>query len=137
MPHRSAYEGSRATFINNTLHVRLESLIPNNDSLNGNCSSRELQNQFIGQQLRNRCIEVADVNSFQAQDRYTKWGTAKEKRIPKKYDLKPERKEMLRWYSKDDLQFVVSQLDLNFERSIGYDYGYIYDIINGESNFLR
>lgn len=49
---------------------------------------------------------------------------------PTYYDPANERKILLKKFSKDDLRFVLSQLDLEFEKQIGYDYGYIRDILD-------
>ena len=48
-------------------------------------------------------------------------------------DVLNERKELLERYSIDDLRFVLSQLDMELEQRIGYDYSYIHEVLNAES----
>ena len=45
------------------------------------------------------------------------------------YDATREAQQLISMYTKEDLQFVLDQLDLDFERSIGYDYEYIKNMI--------
>ena len=45
------------------------------------------------------------------------------------YDATREAQQLISMYSKEDMQFVLDQLDLDFERSIGYDYEYIKNMI--------
>lgn len=40
---------------------------------------------------------------------------------------------LLEKYSKEDLRFVLSQLDLEFEKRIGYDYSYVYEMLNEDA----
>merc|ERR1712238_178345 len=48
---------------------------------------------------------------------------------PGAYDAYTEQQKSLSKYTKEDLQFILDQVDLEFESSIGYDYDYIYDMI--------
>lgn len=57
----------------------------------------------------------------------------------KVYNSEKERQKLLSMYNLDDLEFVLDQIDLEFEKSIGYDYQYVYNMIdslrsNGASN---
>ena len=128
-PDNRTYIGSRDEFVDNTLHVRFESIVPLYESSNGNSTSRELQNKFIGEPLRKRCIRIADEDTFEERVKYTKFNPKTDKKLKPKFDTFKERKKMLALYSKEDLRFVLSQLDLDFERSIGYNYDYVYDMI--------
>ena len=87
------------------------------------------QTKYIRDPLRERCVFATGDNIFRAVTFHT---TNKEhyNRLHKTIDPDQEKKEMLKKYSKEDLRFVLSQLDLAFERQIGYDYGYVYDILN-------
>lgn len=122
-----SYSGSKEKFLRNTIQVRLESLVQGNGPLNGECTSKELHWKFVGALLQNRCVNVANEKEFVPKVEYTKWKVRGE---PKKtFDSKKEHREMLDIYSKEDLRFVLSQLDLEFEKSIGYDYTYVYDLL--------
>ena len=124
--NKATYQGREDIFLRNTLQVRLESLVQGNGPLNGDCTSKELHWKFVGSLLQDRCVNVANEKEFVPKVEYTKWkvkGGAK-----KKFDSKKER-EMLDVYSKEDLRFVLSQLDLEFEKSIGYDYKYVDDYL--------
>ena len=36
---------------------------------------------------------------------------------------------LLRRYSKEDLRYILSQLDMEFEKKLGYNYDYVYDML--------
>lgn len=123
-PHNSTYVGTKESFLQSRIHVRLEDVAssPSNDS-----DTKKRQIKHIRDPLRQLCIKSPDrlrpvTTHTTLNMRYNK------KKI--KIDPEEEKMRMLKKYSKDDLRFVLSQLDLEFEKKIGYDYGYIYDILN-------
>ncbi len=46
-----------------------------------------------------------------------------------KFDAARERMLLLRRYSKEDLRYILSQLDMEFEKKLGYNYDYVYDML--------
>jgi hypothetical protein len=132
-PSNLTYVGSRQEFLDNTLHVHVDDLIPHHDeNTNYTQTSKELQNRYIGEPLRKRCVQLNDEESFEEHVIYTKFNPEFDKK--QIFDPYEERKKMLALYSKEDLKFVLSQLDLNFEKSIGYDYRYVFEMLNAEEN---
>jgi hypothetical protein len=125
-PSDLTYVGSKREFLDNTLHVRVEDLIPQNQTH----TSKNLQYKYIGEPLRERCVPLNDEGSFKEHVIYTKFDPVwDEKQV---FDPIDERKKMLAMFSKEDINFVLSQLDLDFEKSIGYDYSYIHEILNAK-----
>jgi hypothetical protein len=131
-PANATYSGSKDSFLKNRIHLRLESV----ESLstdqriddNNDISAKELQRRLIGDPLWDRCVLMAD--SFREVTSHTKFfqtGQAKDK---SKIDPLQEKKKMLEMYSKEDLRFVLSQLYLAFEKRLGYDYSYVYEMLN-------
>ncbi len=59
--------------------------------------------------------------------------TKEQKTNKNKINANQKKKKMLEMYSKEDLRFVLSQLDLEFEKQLGYDYSYVYEILNGDT----
>ena len=53
------------------------------------------------------------------------------------HDPDAERKEMLAYYSKQELEFVLSQLDMEFEKKLGYNYDYVYELLKSDDVPLR
>ena len=47
----------------------------------------------------------------------------------KEFNANREKMHMLSKYSKRDLLFVLSQLDMDFEKQLGYDYSYIHEML--------
>jgi len=93
-----------------------------------------LQEQFIGTPLINRCVPMYE--DFRGIASYYKWQRrrADKKDAETAFDVASEKKHLLESYTKDDLRFVLSQLDMEFELTLGYDYGYIYELLESEEN---
>ena len=108
----------------NRHHLRLESLY----LYTTNASATDVQSNFIGDPLNARCVPIiSGKHDFRAISDYTNW--EKTKKV-KGFDPIVERESLLRHYSKKDLCFVMSQLDLAFEEEIlGYNYDYVYDLL--------
>jgi len=118
-PSDLTYVGSKQEFLDNTIHIRLDDLLSRDQTT----TPKELQNKHIGEPLRNRCVPLNDEASFKEHVTYTKFDPVWDaKQI---FDPIKEREEMLKLFSKEDINIVLSQLDLDFEMSIGYDYSYI------------
>jgi hypothetical protein len=139
-PSGGTYIGSKDSFLKNRIHLRLESLTADqNDDENGSpISNKELQRRLIGDPLRDRCVPMSD--SFREVTTHTnQWASDKERNIKEqktnknKINANQKKKKMLEMYSKEDLRFVLSQLDLEFEKQLGYDYSYVYEILNGDT----
>lgn len=125
-PIDGSFVGSKESFLKNRIHIRLESLV-------GDQGDRESQYQVIGQKLLDRCIRVQVREEFHEVTEYTKWIGQKDTNDKKKeFNVQEERKKLLATYTKEDLRFVLSQLDMEFEKRIGYDYTYIYDILKND-----
>ena len=88
----------------------------------------------MAEPLRERCVPLKDEDAFRGIGGYTKWNKKRHRKAvqtekEQTFDAHAERTEMLSLYSKEDLRFVLSQLDLEFERSLGYDYAYVYEML--------
>jgi hypothetical protein len=127
-PANATYSGSKDSFLKNRIHLRLESLTTDQriDDNNGT-GAKELQRRLIGDPLWDRCVLMAD--SFREVTSHTKFRHPRQKEN-RKIDPLQEKKKMLEMYSKEDLRFVLSQLDLAFEKRLGYDYSYVYEMLN-------
>ena len=127
-PANATYSGSKDSFLKNRIHLRLESLTTDQriDDNNGT-HVKELQHRLIGDPLWDRCVLMAD--SFREVTSHTTWN-GNQKKDKSKIDPLQEKKKMLEMYSKEDLRFVLSQLDLAFEKRLGYDYSYVYEMLN-------
>jgi len=90
---------------------------------------KEKQLRNIGDPLRERCVFAANDRLFRAITFHMTMKPGFNIAHPA-IDPEEEKKELLKKYTKDDLQFVLSQLDLEFEKEIGYNYDYVYDIIH-------
>ncbi len=111
------FDGSKEKFLQQRMHVRLESVISNG------------QKAEVGDRLASRCVPV--YQDFHDVIERTKWKGWKEKLLKgKRYNAESERRTLLRRYSHEDLRYVLSQLDLEFEKSIGYDYDYIHEMLD-------
>jgi hypothetical protein len=122
--------GSKDLFIKNRLHVRLESLTFDKEDLVQNVEDNvAVQWKVLGEPLLERCIPVAE--HFQAVVTHTKFDDKQTKgqKTGKEFDAARERKNLLRKYSKSDLLFILSQLDMDFEKKMGYNYDYVYDML--------
>lgn len=131
-PSADTFKGSKEVFLKNRIHVRLESIIDDHcDGKNCTKNGRDVklsQYQHIARKLLDRCISVPFYEDFQEITKYTKFDDPNStKHIY--FNVQKEREETLQMYEKDDLRFVLSQLDLEFEKQIGYDYSYINDIL--------
>ena len=137
-PANATYSGSKDSFLKNRIHLRLESV----ESLstdqriddNNDISAKELQRRLIGDPLWDRCVLMAD--SFREVTSHTTWN-GNQKKDKSKIDPLQEKKKMLEMYSKEDLRFVLSQLDLAFEKRLGYDYSYVYEMLNSTSTMRK
>lgn len=121
-PDRAMYVGSREAFLQSRLHVRLEDVANRDDG----ATTRRRQRKFLADALRERCVQARTANEFRAVTYKT---THSMTPWHKKIDATKETKQMLAKYTKEDLRFVLSQLDLEFERKIGYDYDYIFEML--------
>ena len=129
-------KGSKEDFRKNRLHLRLESLTFSDEGEGGeghdivNVEEDETnQWKVIGKPLLDRCIPVAEY--FQAVVTHTKFddNLTQGQRLGTKFDAARERMLLLRRYSKEDLRYILSQLDMEFEKKLGYNYDYVYDML--------
>ena len=122
-PDNATYaEGSKDDFLKNRIWTRLESL-SDADKVG---TTPSMQKKLVGDALLNLCVPIR--NNFKDVSEYTKWTSRHD--AHEAYDVNFERKRMLANYSKEDLRFVLSQLDLEFEKKMGYDYSYVYEMLN-------
>jgi hypothetical protein len=116
--------GSKTHFLENRIHLCLESLTTKNgaaEDLNG------LQDKLIGNQLNDRC--VVTYEDFQGIVTYQNWKRFRSKDQQAVFDADSEKEQLLKMCTKDDLRFVMDQLDIEFERKIGDDYSYIHELL--------
>ena len=94
-----------------------------------NADAKELQSRLIGEHFLDHCVPVAET--FKEMKTHTKWnGYNSQKHLKQKeFNANREKMYMLSKYSKRDLLFVLSQLDMEFEKQLGYDYSYIYEML--------
>jgi len=117
-PDKKTHSSGKDIFIKNRSHLRLESLVDNGEIG---------QEKAMMEIFQKHCVPVK--LPFEAIVEKTNWGG------PKKYkgafDTTAERDKMLAHYSQDDLQFVLSQLDMDFEKDVlGYNYDYVHKLLN-------
>ena len=117
----------------NRVHLRLESLTIENDLSDNPVPARALQQKLIINQLKDRCVQFQEKFKAVTSKTNRRWkSTDKEKEVFFSPNL--EKKNLLKKYSKDDLRFVLSQLDLEFEKEIGYDYSYVYELLDEDAS---
>lgn len=115
-PSDDTFEGSREKFLQQRMHISLENL-----------TSHE-RKDVIGNGLTARCVPV--YKDFEDVIERTKWKGYKTKIwAGKKFDSQKEKQKLLGRYSKSDLRYVLSQLDLEFEKQLGYNYDYVYELL--------
>ena len=136
-PNNSTYSSSEEIFLQNRIHVRLESLTAYQDGENdeNDVTAKELQRTIIGDPLSKLCVPMND-NFNEVTTHTNQWAAEQggnvidQKKRRNKVDVKQETMKLLSIYSKEDLGFVLSQLDLKFEKKLGYDYSYVFDMLN-------
>lgn len=137
-PSNATFRGSKENFLKNRIHVRLESLTARADigvDSAYNADAKELQSRLIGDHLLDRCVPVAET--FKEVKTHTKFNGYKMRKQgrrqkhlkQKEFNANREKMHMLSKYSKRDVLFVLSQLDMEFEKQLGYDYSYIYEML--------
>ena len=102
----------------NMIHLRLESLYDYGAERTFT-NAKDLQGTLIGNELSDRCVPILEGGEFREISQYTNWD--KKKRL-KGYNPMSENEEALKRFSKSDICFILSQLDLEFEQQIGYRY---------------
>ncbi len=117
-PSNEMFQGSRETFLKQRIHLSLENL-----------TSHE-RKDVVGDELTSHCVPV--YKEFQDIIERTKWKGFKGSKEGRPYDSVKEKHKMLRKYSKTDLRYVLSQLDLEFERKLGYTYDYVYALLKSD-----
>jgi hypothetical protein len=123
-PGIEAYTGDKENYLKRRMHLRLEDLTNTTSGLD----TKTRQENAIVKPLTDRCVPSYD--DFQETIERTKWKGFMEKQWKgKEYNADRERKMLLKRYTKEDLRFVLSQLDLEFERKIGYNYDYVYELL--------
>ena len=123
-PGEEAYRGSKHDYLLKRVHVRLEDL---SDEKYGK-TARARQEHLIADPLWKRCVPIN--GDFQETIERTKWGEVRERYKGRSYDANKEKKVLLKRYSKEELRFVLSQLDMEFEKKIGYNYDYVYRLLD-------
>ena len=125
-PAIETYDGSsKEDFLRNRIHVRMEDLtIDNNDVDN----VRTQQYKTVIEPAADRCVRVKE--HFESLLAHTKWKTRNADKRNFHYEV--EKIQMLRYYSKAELRFVLSQLDMEFEESLGYNYDYVYELLESD-----
>lgn len=127
-PDKGTYSGSKEQFINSRILLKMEALTP--DESNDSEETRiALQQQFVADPIRKHCIEMYD--DFVATFSKGKFkATRSHQKKKEKYDTSAETKRLMKMYSKSDILFILSQIDLEFEHQLGYDYDYVNQILN-------
>lgn len=127
-PGVEAYTGDKEDYLRRRMHLRLEDLTNTTDGMDAKARQ---ENAFV-KPLTDRCVPLYD--DFHETIERTKWKGFMEKQLHgKEYNPDRERKVLLKRYTKEDLRFVLSQLDLDFEKKIGYDYGYVYEMLKQDN----
>ena len=141
-PAEASYVGpNKDSFVKNRIHIRLESLTTTDqkDGDNG-ISPIDLQRQYVREPLRDHCVLMSDnftatlTHTNQFASKYENVFPGEEQNGKKKIDVKEEKRKLLEVYSKEDLRYVLDQLDLDFEKQLGYDYGYIHEMLRDEDS---
>ena len=126
-PSPDTFSGSKQSIYQSRIHIRLESVATSVD----NATTRANQIKYIRDPLNECCIMIAG-DSFREETSHVH-----QHKKHKMASAQNERKILLRKYSIDDLQFVLSQLDMELEQRIGYDYTYIYELLNRTNDTKR
>ena len=127
-PDPSTYDAESLTkeeFLSSRIHIKLESIVANPYD---RAETKVRQSKYIRDPILDRCVKIREGDDFRPVIAHTKFGHVA--RLNTKIDPLLETREMLSRYTKDDLRFVLSQLDVEFEEEIGYDYAYVYELLN-------
>ena len=124
-PGEEAYRGSKDDYLLKRVHVRLEDL---SDERYGK-TAKERQERLIADKLWKLCVPVN--GDFQETIERTKWeGDYRKRHQGRSFNTDKEKTALLKRYSKEELRFVLSQLDMEFEKKLGYDYDYVYRLLD-------
>jgi len=121
-PGEEAYNGTKEDYLAKRVHIRLEDLI---DVKYGK-DVKERQEAVVGDKLQNQCVPIYD--EFTETNEALKWIHELDP-LANPFNAEKEKHNMLKHYSKEELRFVLSQLDMEFEKKIGYNYDYVYELL--------
>ena len=110
----------------NRIHIRMEDLTDESYSE----IAKVRQRHALIEPLENHCVTVK--NSFEPIVAKTKWNHLEHKKSKEVYNVEKERQMLLKKYSKKTLRFVLSQLDMEFEKKLGYNYDYVYEMLESD-----
>ena len=103
----------------NRVHIRMEDLT--DSSIHEDAAYRQLNT--VIQPVSRHCVPMkADFSPVLARTKFPGYEANE-----KVYDSEYERKRLLSHYSKEEFRFVLSQLDMEFEKKLGYNYDYVYE----------
>ena len=120
-PNPATYTGTEEVYLRNRFHLRLEAI-----SEAGSRDMARVQEEFIGKPLRDSCVSLKEPFESVAEH----FSYANEPQGDgKAFDAKAEKQKLLSLYTKDDLRFVLDQLDMPLEAGLGYDYGYVKELL--------
>jgi hypothetical protein len=125
-PGEEAYRGEKVDFLAKRVHIRYEDLT---DAKYGK-DVKERQQNVVGEQLWKLCVPI--YKTFTETKEKLKWQKHTDANA-KPFDSKKEKQKMLKYYSKEELRFVLSQLDMEFEKKLGYNYDYVHELLNSDS----
>ena len=114
-PSDQTFEGSKDRYLQQRMHVSLEHVIADG------------QHNVIGDELSKRCMPVYE--DFRDVIERTKWEHSTPKHPGKQFNVAKETELLLNRYTQEDIDFILSQLDLDFEKKLGYNYDYIRDYV--------
>ena len=126
-PDEAAFAGgSKGEFLQSRIHIKLESIANygTDDDLN-----TERQLQHLRDPLSSRCVKAVGDRHFRPVNHHVS-PRARGSWAKPRIDHDEEGERLLQQYTKDDLMFVLSQLDLEFERKIGYTYDYVFEMLS-------
>ena len=133
--HRDTFVGSKETILQNRIHLRLESITEPevlDNELDSKARVNSRQERAVGVQLLDHCVPMYE--DFQEVTEHTSWRVYQS---ANKFNSEEEQELLLNRYTKEDLRFVLSQLDMEFERKLGYNYDYILERLEKDDSFFR
>lgn len=119
---------SKEQYLKNRIHVRLEDLA--SEHVSSYEEARDLQEKVVGDQLLNHCVPIYE--HFHEVVERTKWQGYTPRGKNRPFNPSKEKMAMLKRYSKQELRFVLDNLDMEFEKKLGYNYDYVYRLLESD-----